>query len=422
MFNFGNFLFENFTDNEDSEALSLIENELDSVAEEALTSGKYDDIEDTSSDMANIFLEASNESYKLYASLLATDIVMENWVKVGELEKADKALEGAIKTFFDKMKEMFTSLWGKITKFFSDAKKKLNEFFDMGAKFIAKNENTIKNNSSKYSDMEYEGYKYPEPKRFMPSGIFSAIEKEISSVSNDSGKIVDAIVKAGADKAGDSFKGELAKYEDMTVEKILTGSLKSEVSKYGGDVKDNASLKKSYRIFIRGSEEKVKLTGKTGPNIDTMINFVKNRNNSLSGLEKIYNDLKKTFAVIIKSFDGAASKAKSLLDTKDKDRIGKVQQICTKASAGYRSYLSIATSIYSVSVEELKIACAQFMTILKKLSGGKGGDSGSGDNNSSNSSSPASKKHPDKMGDNQIKPHALKAAEENLLSYIYDRM
>lgn len=374
MFIFNNFLLENSNSNDTNKYETELK-ELDQIAEEALTSGKYDELGSSSETAALIMAEASTSLQKLYTALLESDLVLESYVRQGREDEAEVMLEGVVDNFFGKLRKIFEDVWAAITKFFNNVRLKMREFFDFGAKWLAKNEANVLKNESKYKTMEFKGFKYDVDKLSADSiPSLNLVHKLIPEYSNKASQIVKDIKAIGVDN-DDRYKQEMVELDQVgSVEKILT-SIGDKLVSGGKDIKDIGSLKKQYRKNIRGGMDKAeKFKGSEGPDLKKMMNFVKNRNKVLGSIEKEYSMFKKSVGSIIKLIKEAESQAKKVLGEKDKGIVGRVQQICSKTAASLKSSLSIGTGLYAAHTEEIMAAGRQFFSMLKKVASGKNTD------------------------------------------------
>lgn len=300
---------------------------------------------------------------------------LQRGVSTGKLDEACAEIlqEGALGSFFGKVKEMFKKLWEAIKALFTKFMAWLDSKIKSDKDFIAKYKKTLIAKAGEVSDMEYKGHNWsfgPAP----GTKVTVEIEKTIDKVDEKSKNILkDGIVtndgyagrpkhaEAGKSTDNDAMRiafGE-AKADGSDREQLIEEGIKVIAAALGvGQLTDPAEVVSEFREKIHGGS--IEAETMTGPKVGELIKIVEDYEKDKKDSEKSMKEYEKTFRETIKTLEKlekSAANAKSAT----------VDLSTSTLIAVAKAQASLANQIAGVFLAALKERRDEARSILAKV-------------------------------------------------------
>lgn len=281
--------------------------------------------------------ESALDMARVNGGMYVAEQLIENALFIAEDEEVATLIEGAVKDFFEKLKESLQKLWAKIKAWFKHIVEAVKRFFLSGKELVKKHKSKIEKAAKDHSTKEVKCFKWN------PDALAS--------------KTLDMINKLESDKvASDVYDQILTKKEVDTAEakkKILATVGVEKVGEIAKELKDVA----------RSGEKDTYTIGEL--NIGEFITVVGSSDKLIKAVETTNKVVDKTMREGISMVNEMAKDAYK--DEQDTEVVGTIKKAASAYTELVRYGATLRTSVVKAYTSEIKAMSKQMTAVLKGL-------------------------------------------------------
>lgn len=281
--------------------------------------------------------ESALDMARVNGGMYVAEQLIENALFIAEDEEVATLIEGAVKDFFEKLKESLQKLWAKIKAWFKHIVEAVKRFFLSGKELVKKHKSKIEKAAKDHSTKEVKCFKWN------PEALVS--------------KTLDMINKLESDKvAKDVYVQILDKKEVDTAEakeKILATVGVEKVGEIAKELKDVA----------RSGEKDTYTIGEL--NIGEFITVVGSSDKLIKAVETTNKVVDKAMREGISMVNEMAKDAYK--DEQDTEVVGTIKKAASAYTELVRYGATLRTSVVKAYTSEIKAMSRQMTAVLKGL-------------------------------------------------------
>lgn len=281
--------------------------------------------------------ESALDMARVNGGMYVAEQLIENALFTAEAEEVATLIEGAVKDFFEKLKESLQKLWAKIKAWFKHIVEAVKRFFLSGKELVKKHKAKIEKAAKDHSTKEVKCFKWN------PSALES--------------KTLDMINKLESDKVAAGV------YADITAKKdVDTAEAKKQILNSVG-VQKVGEIAKELKDVARSGEKDTYTIGEL--NIGEFMNVVSSSDKLIKAVENSNKAVDKSMREGIAKVNDMARDAYK--DQNDTEVVGNIKKAASTYTELVRYGATLRTSVVKAYTSEVKAMSRQMTSVLKGL-------------------------------------------------------
>ncbi len=281
--------------------------------------------------------ESALDMARINGGMYVAEQLIENALFTAEDEEIATLIEGAVKDFFEKLKESLQKLWNKIKAWIKHIVESIKRFFMSGKELVKKHKAKIETAAKKYRDKEVKCFKWN------PDALAN--------------KTLDMLNKLESDKIATDV------YEDILAKKdVDTAEAKKEILNLVGADKVGEISKELKDVARNGEKDKYTI-GEL--NIGEFIAVVSSSDKLIKAVEVTNKQIDKSMREGIQMVNDMSKEAYK--DEKNTEVVGTIKKAASAYTELVRYGATLRTSVVKAYTSEVKAMSRQMTAVLKGL-------------------------------------------------------
>ena len=281
--------------------------------------------------------ESALDMARVNGGMYVAEQLIENALFTAEAEEVATLIEGAVKDFFEKLKESLQKLWAKIKAWFKHIVEAVKRFFLSGKELVKKHKAKIEKAAKDNSTKEVKCFKWN------PDALAN--------------KTLDMINKLESDKVASNIHDEILAKKDVD-----TAEAKKQILNSVG-VEKVGEIAKELKDVARSGEKDTYTIGEL--NIGEFITVVGSSDKLIKAVETTNKVVDKSMREGIAMINEMARDAYK--DEKDTEVVGTIKKAASTYTELVRYGATLRTSVVKAYTSEVKAMSRQMTSVLKGL-------------------------------------------------------
>lgn len=281
--------------------------------------------------------ESALDMARVNGGMYVAEQLIENALFTAEDHEVATLIEGAVKDFFEKLKESLQKLWNKIKAWFKHIVEVVKRFFMSGKELVKKHKSKIEKAAKDHSTKEVKCFKWN------PDALAN--------------KTLDMISKLGYDELASDAYSDIVDKKDVD-----TTEVKKKVLALIG-VEKVGEIAKELKDVARGGEKDTYTIGEL--NIGQFMTIVSSSDKLIKAVETTNKLVDKSMREGINSINEMARDAYK--DEKDTEVVGTIKKAASTYTEIVRYGATLRTSVVKAYTSEVKAMSKQMTAVLKSL-------------------------------------------------------
>lgn len=281
--------------------------------------------------------ESALDMARVNGGMYVAEQLIENALFTAEAEEVATLIEGAVKDFFEKLKESLQKLWTKIKAWFKHIVEAVKRFFLSGKELVKKHKAKIEKAAKDNSTKEVKCFKWN------PDALAN--------------KTLDMINKLESDKVASNIHDEILAKKDVD-----TAEAKKQILNSVG-VEKVGEIAKELKDVARSGEKDTYTIGEL--NIGEFITVVGSSDKLIKAVETTNKVVDKSMREGIAMINEMARDAYK--DEKDTEVVGTIKKAASTYTELVRYGATLRTSVVKAYTSEVKAMSRQMTSVLKGL-------------------------------------------------------
>lgn len=281
--------------------------------------------------------ESALDMARVNGGMYVAEQLIENALFTAEDHEVATLIEGAVKDFFEKLKESLQKLWAKLKAWLKHIVEVVKRFFMTGKELVKKHKSKIEKAAKDYSTKEVKCFKWN------PDALAN--------------KTLDMITKLGYDELASGAYGDIIDKKDVD-----TAELKKKVLGLIG-VEKVGEIIKELKDVARNGEKDTYTIGEL--QIGEFMTIVSSSDKLIKAVETTNKLVDKSMREGINAVNEMARDAYK--DEKDTEVVGTIKKAASTYTEIVRYGATLRTSVVKAYTSEVKAMSKQMTAVLKSL-------------------------------------------------------